>query len=218
MARRNDKEIAITLRLEGMSYSQIQEHLHVGKSTLSGWLSDMPLSRTAINQLRAHSEVRIEKFRNTMMLKRARRLSGVFSDVSKEIGVLSDREFFIAGYFLYWAEGAKTTPYSITLSNTDPFMIRAYLKWLKLIKVPAEKLIIKLHLYADMDVKKETEYWVKELNISKTNFRKPYIKTSKLSDLTYITKGHGTCNVIVHNRDFAEKVHQGLQYIQRLYN
>ena len=93
-------------------------------------------------------------------------------------------------------------------------MIRAYIKWLFLLKVPKEKLIIYLHLYIDMDVTKEIKYWSAEINVPTTCFRKPYIKKSKLSDLTYISRGHGTCNVIVQNRDIAERVHQALKYIR----
>jgi len=69
MARRLDKEKAIKLRLEGQSYSQIKAELGVSKSTLSGWLGDYPLSSERINELRAHSFKRIERYRNTMQRK-----------------------------------------------------------------------------------------------------------------------------------------------------
>jgi hypothetical protein len=123
----------------------------------------------------------------------------------------------IAGYFLYWAEGGKTTPYTITLSNTDPNMIRAYIKWLRLIGVPNKKIIIRLHLYMDMSVESEIEYWHKVVKLPLSSFRKSYVKKSKLSELTYTSRGHGTCNVIVQNRDIAEKVHQALSYLRGLY-
>jgi transcriptional regulator with XRE-family HTH domain len=217
MARRKDKEKAIVLRKQGMSYSQIKNELGISKSTLSGWLRDMPLSTQRVNELRANSTRRIELFRNTMRQKREERLTKVFSRVANDIGKTSDREFFIAGFFLYWAEGGKTTPYSITLSNTDPKMIRAFLQWLALIEVPQEKIKIRLHLYSDMVPRKETVYWAKELSLSKKHFMKPYIKRSKMADLTYSTHGHGTCNAMVHGRDIAEYVHQGLRYISSQY-
>jgi hypothetical protein len=118
---------------------------------------------------------------------------------------------------LYWAEGGKTTPYTITLSNTDPKMIRAYMKWLQLLGVPNKKIIIRLHLYLDMCIEEEVEYWRKVARLPMSSFRKSYIKKTKLSDLTYYSRGHGTCNVIVQNRDIAERVHQSLKYIRDLY-
>jgi len=209
MALRILKDAAIKLREQGKSYSQIKAELGISKSTLSGWLSGMPLSPSAITALQKSSAV-IEKIRQTKLKNRTTRLNGVYDKVSRDLGIITGREQFVAGFFLYWAEGAKTTPYAITLSNTDPEMIVAFIKWLTLLEVPKDKIIIRLQLYADMDVKKEIIYWVKNTGISIKNFKKPYIKKSNLSDLTYISRGHGTCNAMVYNRDVAEYVHQGL--------
>jgi len=209
MALRILKDEAIKLRKQGKSYSQIKAELGISKSTLSGWLSSMPLSPSAITALQKSSAV-IEKIRQTKLKNRTTRLNGVYDKVSRDLGIITGREQFVAGFFLYWAEGAKTTPYAITLSNTDPEMIVTFIEWLTLLEVPKDKIIIRLQLYADMDVKKEIIYWVKNTGISIKNFKKPYIKKSNLSDLTYISRGHGTCNAMVYSRDVAEYVHQGL--------
>lgn len=209
MALRILKDVAIKLRKQGKSYSQIKAELGISKSTLSGWLSGMPLSPSAITALQKSSAV-IEKIRQTKLKNRTARLHSVYEKVSGDIGSVSTRELFIAGFFLYWAEGAKTTPYAISLSNTDPEMIVTFVAWLTLLKVPKDKIIVRLHLYADMDSKKEIAYWVKNTGLSIKNFKKPYVKKSNLSDLTYISRGHGTCNAIVYSRDVAEYIHQGL--------
>lgn len=216
MALKKEKEQAIKFRKEGMSYSQIKKRLHVSKSTLSIWLKDMPLSKARLNELQ-RNEVVIEKIRIAKQKKREQRLQEVFEKVSGDIGKLSKREFFIAGFFLYWAEGGKTERYSISLSNTDPNMIRAYIQWLELLRVSKDKIRIRLHLYTDMDELSEVNYWSKIIAIPKKNFTKSYVKKSKLSDLTYITRGHGTCNVIVTGRDVSEYVMQGLKKISSEY-
>lgn len=213
MSRIKEKEKAIQLRKRGMSYSAIKEKLGVSKSTLSYWLSDMPLSSERINVLRANSPKRIEKFRNTMRKKRDDRRAEVFRVVAKKIGVLTTRELFVAGFFLYWAEGGKTQSCNITLSNTDPSMLRFYLMWIHSLGVPKEKVKIRLQLYIDMNVEKEIKFWMNELGVKKEQFRKPYIKNSRKSGLTQRGFGHGTCNVSVDNRDIAEYVLEGLTYI-----
>jgi len=43
MARFQDKEKALALRKQEMSYSQIKSILGISKSTLSSWLRDYPL-------------------------------------------------------------------------------------------------------------------------------------------------------------------------------
>ena len=216
MARRKDKEKALTLRKKGFSYSQIKQELGISKSTLSSWLHDIPLSQSRLNELQ-RNEVVIEKIRATKKKKRDARLNRVLSVVTGDIETISDREFFIAGFFLYWAEGGKTQKYSISLSNTDPAMIRAFIKWLRVLDIPNEKIQAKLHLYSDMCIDTEIRYWIKETSIPKKNFMKSYIKKSKISDLTYIHRGHGTCNIYVGGRDISEYVLQGLSRIESMY-
>ncbi len=215
MARRQDKEEALRLRHKGLSYSQIRDLLGVSKSTLSGWLHDVPLSKEEMRSLQ-HSEVVIEKIRLTKTKKRESRLRGVFDKVSKDIGSLSERELFLVGLCLYWGEGTKAQAYTVALANTDPTMIRFYLLWLDSMGIKRERISIRLHLYSDMDIEKETEFWSMETKIPTGSFRKPYIKPSKFSAITYKTFGHGTCNVIVFGRDFHEYVTQGLKYLSTL--
>jgi hypothetical protein len=48
-------------------------------------------------------------------------------------------------------------------------------------------------------------------------FEKPYIKDSKLVDLSYKNGfGKGTCNIRVYNRDKTEYIIQSLKYISKL--
>ena len=218
MARIKDKNKAIELRKRGMSYSQIKSELGISKSTLSGWLNGMPLSDEKIRELGAMNPMRIERYINTMRKKREERWSSVFEVVSKDIGKLSKRELFIAGLFLYWAEGGKTEKYSISFSNTDPDMIVFFVHWLEeCMSVKKNDMHIKLHLYKDMDIKEYQNFWAQKLKVKESNFEKTYIKDSKLVNLTYKNGfGKGTCNVRIHNRDKAEYIKQSLKYISKL--
>jgi len=66
-----------------------------------------------------------------------------------------------------------------------------------------------------MDVQQELRYWSKTLDLPLSSFRKPYIKTSNRSGLSYPQKFvHGTCNLIYGNRDVSEYVHMALDYIR----
>jgi transposase len=101
MALYREREEAIKLRLQGLSYGAIREKVPVSKSTMSYWLREFPLSRERINELRAKSPARIEKFRNTMQRKRKERLEKVYQQVAKKINKMNEREIFLAGLFLY---------------------------------------------------------------------------------------------------------------------
>ena len=212
MAYSKKKLEAIEMRKLGMSYSQIKKELQVSKSTLSLWLRLMPLSPERIRELLYDNEQRIERCRNTKQQKRNKRLWDVYRKEGKRLLPLIKKELYIAGLMLYWGEGGKTLTSQISLSNTDPKVILFYLHWLNsALGIKKEKVKIRLHLYKDMDYEKELSYWNRLLQISTSQFTKPYVKKTTLRGLTYKTYGHGTCNVIVFGRDYYEKVMMGIK-------
>lgn len=215
MALREKKSEAIRMRKEGASYSQIKERLKVSKSSLSLWLHDMPLPEKRLRELRDWNAVRIERFSNTMRRKREDRWAEVRKRAAKDIGTLNKRELFLAGLFLYWGEGTKTSATSTSISNTDPTMICFFIQWLGLLGVQKNRLRVYVHLYSDMNAQRELRYWSKALGMPLSSFRKPYIKTSKRSGLSYPQKfTHGTCNLIYGNRDISEYVTMALEHIR----
>ena len=203
------------MRKEGASYSQIKEKLNVSKSSLSLWLRDMPLPEKRLRELRDWNVVRIERFQNTMRDKRESRRAKVRERAAKDIRTLSHREIIIAGLFLYWGEGGKTVTTCTSLSNTDPAMIRFFMRWLQALGVSKDRFRVHVHLYTDMNVKVELRYWSKALGLPLSSFRRPYIKTSNRSGLSYPQRfTHGTCNLIYGNRDISEYVLMALDYIR----
>lgn len=217
MARKRDKDKVLALRSKGYSYSQIKEELGISKSTLSGWLANRPLSPDRIKELRDWNPRRIENFINTMRRKREHKFLIALEKAKKDIGPLSKRDLFISGFFLYWAEGGKTKTSSLSLGNTDPSMLKVFIKWLELLKISKNDLKVKLHLYKDMNINKEIIFWQKELGVGKHQFMKSYIKDSLLSELTYKSGfGHGTCNIVVDRTEPARYILMGIRYIVRV--
>jgi hypothetical protein len=219
MARLKEKQKAIGLRKEGRSYSQIKEILKVGKGTLSAWLKDYPLSEERIRELRDFNEKRIERCRETKRKKKELRLNDFYKQEKSKIFPLNKKELYLAGLFLYWGEGAKTCEARLTISNTDPSIIKFFMFWLeKYWKVPREKLKVQMHFYVDMDIAKEINFWSKELNISKKQFIRPYIKESFIKKINHKRGfGHGTCNLTVGDARLSERVLAGLKVMGEYY-
>lgn len=186
------------------------------KSTLSGWLQNYPLSEKQLCALRDFDAQRIEKYRETCRLRREKILNEVYEIEKKKIFPLSKRDLFIAGLFLYWGEGGKTKPSELILSNTNPAILKFFIYWLEMISnIEREKIKIRLHLYKDMNINKEINYWSEILDIKKSNFGKSYIKDSTKSFLTYKNGfTHGTCNVRIANAILCKKVLMGLKAIE----
>jgi len=219
MARFNDHQKALALRKQEMSYSQIKDILKVSKSTLSLWLRNYPLSKEKINELRGQNEKRIEKFRGTMRQKRDKRLKGLYKEQKKNIFPFNKRELYLAGLFLYLGEGSKSKETTLSVSNTDPSIIKFFMTWLiKSQNISKNKLKIHLHLYKDMNILKEIKFWSNLLNIPASQFNKPYIKRTTIKNINHKGGfGHGTCNISIGNARLTEKILMGLKTISDYY-
>ncbi|PIT87668.1 MAG: hypothetical protein COU31_01820 [Candidatus Magasanikbacteria bacterium CG10_big_fil_rev_8_21_14_0_10_40_10] len=216
MTRFADKNKAILLRKKGMSYSQIKEELKVGKSTLSYWLREMPLTKERIKELKDKNEIRIEKFRNTMKKKKEKRLNIILKKQKKVIFPINKRELFIAGLFLYWGEGTKKHSATLGMTNTDPSIMIFFIKWItECFHIPRKKIKVQMHLYKDMNIQEEIVFWSKKIKIPEKQFTKPYIKSSYNKDIKHNKGGfgHGTCNIRIGNARLTEKIMMSLKAI-----
>ena len=220
MARLRDHEKALALRKQQLSYSQIKKILKVSKSTLSYWLRYYPLSEERIRELRAYSERRIEKFRETMRKKREIRLKEIYETQKRLLLPLKDRELFMFGLGLYLGEGTKYRQDGLSISNTDPSIIKFFIHLLnKSLGIPKKKMRVMLHLYKDMDIDKEMQFWARILKIPLSQFARPYIKKTTSKRINHKGGfGHGTCNVRINSVPLAEKIFMGLKAISDHYN
>jgi predicted transcriptional regulator len=219
MARREEKQRAIEMRKTGMSYSQIKGVLGISKSTLSGWLADYPLTKERIRELR-DCDQKIEKCRETKRKKKEARLSIFYNQEKEKIFPFGKKELYLAGLFLYWGEGAKSfLNGKLMVSNTDPAVIKFFMYWLKnSLGISKERIKVQLHLYSDMNIDKEINFWVETLKIDKKQFIRPYIKDSLHSGINHKGDfGHGTCNLGVSDARLFEKVLMGLKSISDYY-
>lgn len=215
VSKDKEKQLVFELRRKGYSYSQIRKRVNVSKSTLSLWLRSMPLTKDQIDLLRGKNPKRIEKFRNTMKMKRDASEKKFFEKVSKDLGVITKRERFVVGLYLYWGEGTKAADCTTAITSTDPDIVRFFVHWLNDFGIKNEQMKVVLHLYKDMDIKREMNFWSKYLGISLSNFRKPYIKKTRLYDITYRSGfSHGTCSVLYLNKDMYQYIRASLKYIR----
>ena len=219
MARVLEHREALRLRKEGKSYSQIKTELGISKSTLSGWLHKYPLTREQINSLRSLSEKRIERYSNTMRRKREERHFLYYTQEKEKWFPFSERELFIAGLFLYWGEGDKTSRHVVSINNTDPNVVKFALNWMvRCLRFPEDRIRVHIHLYDDMNVEDEIGYWKKELGVERNQFTRPYIKKSKKTSLDQKGFGHGTCGVRFCKTEIKERLLMDLKAVSDVYS
>lgn len=176
------KEKAILLRRDGKSYSEILKTIPVAKSTLALWLRDVGLS---VPQKQRLTEKRLAAVKRGGEAKRNQRLEKtqqIESAAIDEIGNISQRELFLIGTVLYWAEGSKQKIHNpserVIFSNSDVLMIHVFLKWLKAIGIPDDDILFSLYLHgtAIHRVKEIQEHWSKSLKLRINKFEKVYFK------------------------------------------
>jgi len=192
---RNDKDAALKLRLNGKSYSEICSALGIPKSTLSGWFSDVVLSETAQKRITERSQkksldglIKRNKNQTKLAWERARQIQ---NSASKEIDSLSKTDLLIVAAALYWAEGYKkllvrkgkeVTHHPVSLTNSDPVLIKMFLRFLReYCKVSEEKIRADLRIFPNQNGKYIQEFWEKETGILPCNFGKIYTGISKSS-------------------------------------
>jgi len=169
-----------------------------------------------IKELRDWNPRRIERYRATRLKNKTERLNKLYSKEKKTLLPLTKRDLFIGGLFLYWGEGTKANEARLAISNTNPAIIKFFIKWVTgPLKIPLKKLKVYLHLYSDMSVKKEIYFWSKTLSIPKNQFAKPYIKINSSKTINHKGGfGHGTCNVIIGDARLKEKILTNLKIIE----
>ncbi len=197
------REKAVYFRTkERKSYSAIQKLLGVSRSTLSYWLKDMPLTDEEVRSLKATSwkkgEAARERFRNTMRAKKVKKTETVYLAERQKILPVTVRDLFIAGVVLYIGEGDKRNSSRIALSNSDPVVVRLFLKWLiTCLEIQRKDIRIGLHLYSNMDIAKEVKFWQDTLGFGQESFYKTQVRPVRTLFSYTDANRHGTCTVYV---------------------
>ncbi|MGW3492522.1 hypothetical protein [Streptomyces sp. NPDC001020] len=172
------RERARELRKQGWTYNQIQAELGCSKSSVSLWVRDLPHPEPKCTP--EEQRARMNAGLAHLYASRAREREATKQAASAAIGELSDRELFIAGVALYWAEGTKDKPYArrenVLFVNSDPSVIQTFLAWLDLLGVERERLRYRVMIHMTGDVEGAKQYWADLVGVDASEFQKTTIK------------------------------------------
>lgn len=95
-----------------------------------------------------------------------------------------DAKLFGLGIGLYWGEGTKADKGSVRLGNSDPAIMRTFIKFLiTFFNIDKSDLRFHLHTFTDIDLGEAKSYWQKELKVKENQFYKPTVTiTGKLGN------------------------------------
>ena len=172
------RERARELRLQGWTYDRIQVELGCSRSSVSLWVRDLPRPepRYTPEEQRALMRDGLARHRAAERQKREESKASAL----REIGQLTDRELFMAGIALYWAEGAKSKPYDrrerAVFVNSDAGVIKTYLAWLDLLGVDRARLTFRVLVHESADIEAAHLHWAAVAGVDVSVFARPTLK------------------------------------------
>src|SRR3984885_14349247 len=169
------------LREQGLDYEQIVAELGVSKSSVSLWVRDLPRPPgLSYEECRKRSA---EGVRGVWAVEgpiREAEREAARAAAADQIGQLSDREIIIAGAIAYWCEGAKNKPYRrsdrVSFMNSDPRLIRFFLRFLEAAGVTPEQLIFRVFIHESADFGEAQRFWLDVTRSRPDQFRRPALK------------------------------------------
>ncbi|MER6088419.1 helix-turn-helix domain-containing protein [Streptomyces bluensis] len=167
------------LRLQGWTYDQIQVELGCSKSSISLWVRDLPRPERRKRTREEASAIAKRGWEAKLRLREEERQQ-TRQLAADAVGRLTDRELFLVGVGLYWAEGAKRKPYSrrerVTFVNSDPDMVTVFLAWLNLLRVNPETLRFAVQIHETADIAAAEHFWADHVGIETAKLLKTTLK------------------------------------------
>ncbi|MFF2523675.1 hypothetical protein [Streptomyces liangshanensis] len=171
------REKARELRLQGHTYDRIQVELGCSKSSISLWVRDLPKPP---KRTREEASVIARRGWEATLARREVERQRTKDRATAEIGALSERELFLIGVALYWAEGAKVKTHRpqerVSFINSDPNMIRVFLAWLDLLGVGKDRLRYQVQIHETADVGAAERFWADVAGVGVQAFGKTTLK------------------------------------------
>lgn len=165
MAKPKKQKEAKQLRKKGKSYREIAEILKVSKNSVSRWCKEVDLPESAKEILEEKQSASIDKLReyNRQKHEEAKQEHCKIRErAAEDINSLSKYEILLIGTALYWGEGYKneSTSRSISLANSDPFLIAVYLRFLKeVLEIPESKIRARILIHSNINPSEAVEFW-----------------------------------------------------------
>lgn len=227
MVQKEKKERAIALRLQGKSYTEIMKALNLpSKGTLSFWFKNIELTTDAKRKLEKNTQIAwkrgLHRFNEERTAKILEENKKITAGASLLIPQLSKQELLLIGSALYWGEGSvresnSNFAHRISFSNSDPRMVRIFMRYLReILNINDEKIYPEIQLHPNIEEYKTRKFWSDITGLQENRFfiYRPISRASKFKRPKNFLP-HGTLNIKVNKRQLFYEI-KG--YIQGIIN
>lgn len=192
------------MRQRGESIRTIARVLDISSSSASIWCRDIKLSAKHKTQLakRSKNTELLRMFAKQRHEDKINHDTQLFDQSKNEINKIGDKELFLLGLALYWAEGFKSKKEKqVGFCNSDPRMVKFILNWFKKsLNISNKDFVLRAEFnISHKDRQKEIEsYWSKLTGVPENQFIRPYLqKTQKIQDYSHRDKYYGLLRIRV---------------------
>lgn len=216
--KEKEKNQAIALRNKGCSMGEIAQKIGVSKSSVSLWVGKIQLTsrQRKTLSLKGHTKEAIENRRFSRLRNESAKRQVIIDIAQKQIEHLTEKELWIAGTMLYWAEGRKVGRGVVQFSNSDPEMIKIMMAYFRRIcHVPEEKFRGCIHPH--LDYKKAEKYWSDIASIPLSQFYKTYRKMNVASKHKRDNIPLGTFDIYICSTELFLKIFGWVQGVFKSY-
>ena len=173
------KNCAVEDRREGFSINEIAEKYKVAKSTISLLVRHIPLSKKATEVLRVKADEGRLKASQVLIEKREKRqkLSLVVAEELLQGLTIDKTVSFLISSLSYECEGGKSNFGVVEFTNSDPVLIKLFLRSLrKSFQLDESKFRVVMHLHSYHDESIEKKFWAEVTSIPENKFTKTFQK------------------------------------------
>lgn len=183
-----DKDVLTAKYASGASMKQIASELNCSVHKISYWMQKYGIKRRNISDA-----VYIKHNPNGDPFH------------IKNITSINEALLMGMGLGLFWGEGNKADKYSVRLGNTNPVLIKTYIKFLTgICGVKKEKMKFSLQIFSDINKSDALEFWMSELDVSPSQFYKVTVTISGAIGTYRAKTKHGVLQVYVHNKKLRD--------------
>jgi hypothetical protein len=177
-----DRERARGLRAQAWTLAEIATEIGASKGTVSVWVRDVEFDEDArceraLARKAAGQAIARQRGPNKLQRRKQAQIDSAHVEGSWAIGLLSEKEYLVAGSMLYAGEGSKTDG-KVVLANSDPRMIDFFCGWLRhFFDIDESRLFLRLYLHQGLDLDAANQFWSQLTRIPINRFHAPYRAT-----------------------------------------
>jgi hypothetical protein len=182
--------------IAGLSASEIANILQTSEGTVNWWMKKYEIKK------RNRSDANYLKYNK----------NGDPFHIS-DIDSIEKGIIYGLGVGLFWGEGNKVNRTSLRVGNTDSDLIKTYVKFLReFCKVDESRIRFGLQLFNDSDPEDAIAYWLKQLNVPRSQFMDKISSIPVQGIGTYKKKNkYGVVTVYVNNIKLVDWMHSQIE-------